>query len=136
MKLKLTIILLFPYLLIAQQKFSVIGTWKSCLTKEKSKLKDCSEDDFDDKNLIYTFQKNGTYTTNRTYKIDGKEYIRHGTWTYKRSFLTLTSINEKGGSNGTVKKKIKWVNEDIFYIKAPEGTHKSDPMYYMGYVRQ
>ncbi|NOQ76140.1 MAG: hypothetical protein GQ574_29335 [Crocinitomix sp.] len=129
MKLKLIIILLLPYCLIAQQEFRILGTWKTCITKKRSEIKNCSGDAY---SVTYTFLEDGTFS--RYNSINGKEYINHGTWSYGGKFLVRNNINEKGIPSGEFEIKIKWINEKLFFMKGREG--KFGPMYYHGFHKQ
>lgn len=131
MKLKLIILLLLPYFLVAQQEFRLYGSWKTCLTKKKNKIEDCSGDSY---STTFTFLEDGTYITDDTYQSLGKEYTKHGTWSYDGKLLARNPINKNGISRGEFKVKIKWINEELFFIKGREG--KFGPMFYIGFHKQ
>lgn len=101
----------------AQSKSSLVNTWQVC-TSTDIDLKDSC---FNSSNAPFEFHKNGTYSDNRAYMIDGEKYKYHGKWKYRKGILSLDAADENGMNIPPFTYEINWIDETLFYFEGTEG---------------
>ena len=95
------------------------GTWNSCVTNKYSREFSCVES----KNK-YEFFDDGTYSETRKKNIEGSLLTTvMGTWSLSGNVLTLKENDSESHKPQSRVKKIKWLNNNLFYFWGREGKH-------------
>jgi hypothetical protein len=95
------------------------GIWHSCVTTRFSKQFAC----IDSKNK-FEFFEDGTYSETRKTDSAGLVLISvTGTWSLSGNILTIDQNDKENHKSYPRIKKIKWLNNNLFYFWGREGKH-------------
>ena len=108
---------------------TIVGKWSICHSSKFNKNNKC------DSILKYEFFENGTYIENRNTTCNYQQYIGiNGKWIMKKNIMTLIEDEYcETLKKRQVTRKIKWINNDNFYVVGREG--KNGPKVYTYFMR-
>ena len=88
------------------------GEWKTCYIVGSKKTPVC------DSTNLYQFNVDNSYvqTQNRT-----KKYVTEGRWNCSNKKLTIDPNDDENSRRYPYSIKIKWIDNDTFYIEGREG---------------